>query len=84
MAQGQSEEKEQEEEQMAADYSYEAEEDQPHFEEIKTTTKEPDRGHLSRTSTYDGNPFDIDRVNTRESFPEGQRSIRRSRASSRA
>lgn len=80
MAQGQSQEKEEEEEQTAADYSYEAEEDQPHFEEIRAG-KDNKREGLSRTSTYESNPFDIDRVNTRDSFTE-TREGRRSRASS--
>ncbi|GAB7348424.1 hypothetical protein MBLNU459_g6849t2 [Dothideomycetes sp. NU459] len=69
------EEKEQEEEQTVADYSYE---EQPQFEEIKTAGHgTANMGRLSRTSTYDASPYDIDRVNTRESF-------NRSRASSRS
>lgn len=81
LAQGQPEEVVEEEEQTALDYSYEAEQDQPHFEEIKTKAHSThDGGRLSRTSTYEGNPFDIDRVNTRESFTPGHRS----RASSRS
>lgn len=79
VAGGESKAKEEEEEQTALDYSYEGEDEQPRFEEIRIGANETSRGRLSRTSTYDGNPYDIDRVNTRESFTG-----RRSRASSRA
>lgn len=71
------EEGEHEEEAAAIDDSYEGDQDHPQFEEIKTTTDGANRGRLSRSSTYDANPYDIDRVNTRESF-------NRSRASSRS
>lgn len=81
VAHGLSNEKEEDEEQNALDYSYEAE-NTPQFEEIKTTQDGSSLGkeQLSRTGTYEGNPYDLDLVNTRESFGEG----RRSRASSRS
>ncbi|OCL07044.1 benomyl/methotrexate resistance protein [Glonium stellatum] len=56
-------EKEQYAEQEAADYSFE-EENEPRFEKIKT-------GHSARShmvQEFLDNPYDIDRVNTRESF----------------
>lgn len=74
---GMSEEQEKEEEAGAIDDSYSSGGEQPQFEEIKTTTDGPQPGRLSRSSTYEANPYDIDRVNTRDSFS-------RSRASSRA
>jgi len=59
-----------EEEQEAIDYSYEAEQQQPQqqpqFEEIKTNQPRPQGAR--RGTSYDANPFDLDRVNTRESF----------------
>lgn len=66
-------------EQAAIDYSYEAEEDQPRFEGIKTQGEQDgnSRIKLSRTKSYEANPYDIDRVATRDSFTG-----RRSRASS--
>jgi MFS family permease len=65
------EEREAEREAEAIDYSYE---DPPvsggRFEKIKTNRS----NRLRRTNTdYDANPYDIDRVNTRESF-SGRRS----------
>ncbi|KAG9854915.1 MFS general substrate transporter, partial [Aureobasidium melanogenum] len=83
MAGGQSQEDEQKEEQEAFDYSYEDEShgdaETPKFEEIKTGKENQTQGdgRLSRTSTYEHSPYDIDRVNTRESFSKP-----RSRASS--
>ena len=56
-------EKEEDAEQEAADYSFE-EENEPRFEKIKT-------GHSNRSrmvQEFPDNPYDIDRVNTRESF----------------
>lgn len=83
MAGGESKEDEQKEEQEAFDYSYEDEShgdaETPKFEEIKTGNDNQGLGggRLSRTSTYEHNPYDIDRVNTRDSFSKP-----RSRASS--
>jgi len=79
-----------EEEQEAIDYSYEAEEQpEPRFEQIKTNQARPQGAR--RGTSYEGNPFDLDRVNTRSSFnserrPSGGRQPSRmlSRASSRA
>jgi len=79
MAQGQSSEEEEKGEQVATDY--ETESDQPQFEEIKVQGNEVGRGRLSRTSTYDGNPYDLDLVNTRDSFSNTRS---RSRASSKS
>lgn len=83
MADGESKEEEQKEEQEAFDYSYEDEShgdaETPKFEEIKTANDNQGigGGRLSRTSTYEHNPYDLDLVNTRDSF-----SRPRSRASS--
>lgn len=56
-------EKEEEAEQEAADYSFENE-NEPRFRKIKTG-----RSTRSRiVQEFPGNPYDIDRVNTRESF----------------
>ncbi|KAH0267824.1 MFS general substrate transporter, partial [Aureobasidium melanogenum] len=83
MAGGQDKEEEEKEEQEAFDYSYEDEShgdaETPKFEEIKTGKEKQaqDGGRLSRTSTYEHSPYDIDRVNTRDSFSKP-----RSRASS--
>jgi len=55
--------KEEDAEQETADYSFE-EENEPRFEKIKT-------GHSTRSrmvQEFPDNPYDIDRVNTRESF----------------
>ncbi|KAK0934373.1 MFS siderochrome iron transporter 1 [Friedmanniomyces endolithicus] len=79
-----------EEEQEAIDYSYE-EENLPaggRFEKIKTNQPRPVLA--KRGTSYEGNPFDLDRVNTRESFSSEKRSLERtnsrrlSRATSRA
>jgi hypothetical protein len=82
-------EEREEEEQEAIDYSYEQQRpvDGSRFEQIKTGQRRPSIG--KRGTSYDGNPFDLDRVNTRESFRNERRSeesrVRRaSRASSRA
>jgi len=55
-------EREAEAEVEAIDYSFEdPDRPRPRFERIKTATEQ-------RGFDYDGNPYDIDRVNTRESF----------------
>lgn len=59
-------EEREDEEQQAIDYSYEPPSEQPQFEEIRTLPGRP--AVTVRTKSYDGNPFDLDRVNTRESF----------------
>ncbi|KAK5132922.1 MFS siderochrome iron transporter 1 [Meristemomyces frigidus] len=74
-----------EEEQEAIDYSYAHEEGivGGRFEQIKTNQTRP--ANLSRRSSYEGNPFDLDRVNTRESFKRSNsKSGKLSRASSKA
>ncbi|KAK3109417.1 hypothetical protein LTR53_017355 [Teratosphaeriaceae sp. CCFEE 6253] len=80
-----------EEEREAIDYSYEEERhpDGGAFEKIKTNQTRP--ALAKRATSYDGNPFDLDRVNTRESFvSERKKSLERansgrlSRAASRA
>lgn len=87
------EEEEQNMEQDVADYSYEDESELPRFQKIKTGgTARPVMGR-SRQS-YESNPFDLDRVNTRESFRSSRSKERRdslkkvkssrSRASSRS
>ncbi|GAB7361118.1 hypothetical protein MBLNU230_g1153t1 [Neophaeotheca triangularis] len=76
-----------EEEQEAIDYSYEDENPQQpgRFEQIKTTqSRNQNSNNLKRTQSYEANPFDLDRVNTRESFkrtPSGKRSRASSKAS---
>jgi MFS family permease len=61
-AEKEAEEKEAEREAEAMEYSFEAQ-SQPKFEKIRTNRS------LRRTNTeYDQSPYDIDRVNTRESF----------------
>lgn len=71
-------------EQEAIDYSFEAEQgDGPRFERIRTTQSRP-RG-ARRATSYDGNPFHLDRVNTRESFRSGGKNgAKVSRTSSKA
>ena len=62
-------EEREEEEQQVLDYSYEADEEQPRLEPIKSTASKASRpGLLKRHTTYDMSPFDLDRSNTRESF----------------
>ena len=76
-------EEREEEEQQAIDYSYEPAGEQPQFEEIRTVRSRP--GLSVRTKSYEANPFDLDRVNTRESFRWEARSNRtRSRTGSMA
>ena len=67
------EEEREDEEQQAIDYSYEAESDQPRLEEIRT---HPSRPAITLRKSYEGNPFDLDRTNTRESFGRVARSDR--------
>jgi hypothetical protein len=66
----------------ANDFSdeYEKEEDEPRFEQVKTEgeTTETNRG-LKRVKSYESNPYDIDRVATRDTFTRTK-----SRTSSRA
>jgi len=63
-------EREAEEEVEAIDYSFEdPNAPMPRFERIKTATER-------RGSEYDGNPYDIDRVNTRESFARSRSNSR--------
>ena len=70
------------EEQEAIDYSFQDETRGEGFAPIRPTQSRPD-GTATKTS-YEGNPFDLDRVNTRESFKSsgvGRRSRSNSRAS---
>lgn len=60
-----------EEEQEAIDYSYEPEEDREaggRFQKIRTSQSQRRPAGARRGTSYEGNPFDLDRVNTRESF----------------
>lgn len=67
-------------EQEAIDYSYEGE---PRFESIQTGQQtRPGVEGAERKKSYEGNPFDLDRTNTRDSFSAGNAT--RSRANSRA
>ncbi|KAF2094808.1 MFS general substrate transporter [Rhizodiscina lignyota] len=62
---------EENEEQDAADFSYEDESHLPRFEKIRsgTSANGPGAPMLAMPgSEYEANPFDLDRVNTRESF----------------
>ncbi|KAJ4418853.1 hypothetical protein N0V82_005299 [Gnomoniopsis sp. IMI 355080] len=65
----------------AMDYSYGEEQRQPEFEAIKTPAQKQSNAdmskkksirslHRSRSSVYEANPYDIDRVNTNNSFPQ--------------
>ncbi|KAK3056291.1 MFS siderochrome iron transporter 1 [Extremus antarcticus] len=62
------EEEREEAEQEAFDYSYAQENQQPRFEEIKTTQSRQGRPSLNATWSYESNPFDLDRINTSDSF----------------
>lgn len=62
------EEEREEAEQEAFDYSYAQENQQPRFEEIKTTQSRQGRPSLNATRSYESNPFDLDRINTSDSF----------------
>ncbi|KAG8625779.1 hypothetical protein KVT40_006180 [Elsinoe batatas] len=70
-----------EKEQEARDMSYDDEEAlEPRFEEIRTgnEARQPDGAKLVKTKSYEGNPYDIDRVATRESFqPRASRTASR-------
>ena len=68
-------------EQEALDYSYEDETRGEGFAPIRPTQSRPEGA--TRARSYDGNPFDLDRVNTRESF-KNSGGGRLSRANSRA
>lgn len=61
------EEEREEQDHQAIDYSYEAEDDQPRLEPVKSTAG---RGPtLARScKSYDNSPFDLDRTNTKDSF----------------
>lgn len=65
----------------------EAEDELPKLEEIRTNrtrrSSKSGRG-LQRTRTYDANPFDLDRINTKESFARIASSRTRSRGNSSA
>jgi hypothetical protein len=62
------EEEREEAEQEAIDYSYAEENQEPRFERIRTNRSRQSRPSLAATRSYDWSPFDLDRVNTRESF----------------
>lgn len=79
----------------AMDYSYGDEERQPEFEAIKTPTEKQSNKemaakrshrslHRARSATYEASPYDIDRVNTNESFgvrpPNSRSSSRRGKS----
>jgi hypothetical protein len=77
------EEEREDAEQEAIDYSYE-QEAEPRFQRIRTGQSQT-RPSLAgtRSKSYEGNPFDLDRTNTKDSFAwEARRST--SRRSSRA
>lgn len=60
-----------EKEREARDMSYDDEEAlEPRFEDIRTgqEARQPDEAKLVKTRSYEGNPYDVDRVATRESF----------------
>lgn len=61
------EEEREEQEQEAIDHSYDDANAQPGFARIKTNQSRPSISAQRRMS-YEGNPFHLDRVNTRESF----------------
>lgn len=80
------EEEREEAEQDALDHSYEPEEEQPGFARIRTNQSRPSISQ-GRRKSYEGNPFHLDRVNTKESFKwesKSQKGSTRSRASSTA
>lgn len=77
-------EREAQREAEALDYSYGREEQQPEYAAIKSPAErasESSKGvvskkssrslQLSRSRTYEGSPYDIDRINTGESFARG-------------
>ena len=66
---------EEEAEQEAIDYSYGPASDQPRLAPIRTQSKRQRPGlGATRHTSYEGNPFDLDRVATRESFRREARS----------
>lgn len=69
------EEEREEEEQEAIDLSYEDEPAGGRFEQIKTHQRRPSAP--AHTKSYEANPFDLDRVNTRESFKYERNSLSR-------
>jgi hypothetical protein len=87
------EEREAEVEQDAADYSYEDESKLARFEKIKAPDDEPSQltrqtsrsSKLAPPQDYENSPFDLDRVNTRDSFrtPKSKRDGDLHRVSSR-
>lgn len=79
----------------ALDNSYEDEQHQPEFEAIRTPAEKRSRAemsakksnrslHRARSATYDASPYDIDRVNTNDSFgvrpPNSRTSSRRGKS----
>lgn len=63
----------------------EKDDESPQFAPIRTTQSRTTERRGSDTGAYSGNPFDLDRINTRESFkPASGRSRANSRASSKA
>lgn len=68
------EEEREEEEQQALDHSYEGASEQPGFARIRTNQSRPSMS--GRRQSYDGNPFHLDRVNTKESFKWENRSAK--------
>ncbi|KAF4549545.1 MFS-type transporter-like protein 27 [Elsinoe fawcettii] len=74
-----------EKEQEAQDMSYDDESAlEPRFEEIRTgqEARQPDGAKLTKTKSYEGNPYDIDRTATRESFAANRASRTTSREGS--
>lgn len=91
-SQGKEKDVEAELEAEAMDYSYGDEQRQPEFEAIKTPSEKRSNKemaakrshrslHRARSATYEASPYDIDRVNTNESFglrpPNSRSSSRR-------
>ncbi|PNS19847.1 hypothetical protein CAC42_7814 [Sphaceloma murrayae] len=82
---GSSSEDTEEKEQEARDMSYDDESAlEPRFEEIKTGQKvrQGDGGKITKIKSYEGNPYDVDRVATRDSFTAGRASRTTSREGS--
>lgn len=74
------EEEREEEIHEAIDYSYEAADEQPRLEPIKSrSARRPSA--LRRITSYDDSPFDLDRMNTQTSFG-WERNANRSRSTS--
>jgi hypothetical protein len=70
----QEEREEEQQQQQTTGYPYESASEQPHFEGIRQA---PSRAAtMTRMKSYEGNPFDLDRINTRESFRWEERSNR--------